>query len=358
MNPSSTIKIESLEIGKSNFVYFIADIAANHDGDLNRAKDLIYLAKESGAHAAKFQHFLAKDIVSDRGFQDLGKQQSHQSSWKKSVFDTYKTYETNRSWTLELVETCQKAGIHFMTTPYDFEATETLKAYVPAFKIGSGDITWIDSIEHVASTKKPILIATGASSFEDVERAVESILKINSDIVLMQCNTNYVVDRNNFKYINLNVLKNYQLKWPGIITGLSDHTPGHSTVLGAVTLGARVVEKHFTDDNSREGPDHAFSMTPQTWKDMVGATEELLLALGDGIKQVEENELETSVLQRRCIRILKDKNPGEILQADDLKMLRPAPVGSLPPYQKDLVIGKPLLKKLSAGDCITLECVK
>ena len=358
MIPSQKIQINSFEIGKNNFVYFIADIAANHDGDLNRAKDLIYLAKESGAHAAKFQHFLAKDIVSDKGFQDLGKQQSHQASWKRSVYDTYKAYETDRLWTLELFETCQKVGIDFMTTPYDFEAIEALESYVPAFKIGSGDITWIDSIEKIASTHKPIMLATGASSFEDVKMAVENILKINSDIVLMQCNTNYVIDRNNFKYINLNVIKHYQLRWPGIITGLSDHTPGHSTVLGAVTLGARVVEKHFTDDNSREGPDHAFSMTPETWKDMVSATEELLLALGDGVKRVEENELETSVLQRRCIRILTDKNPGEFLHASDLKMLRPAPIGSLPPYKKDAVIGKKLTKKLCEGDCVTLECIE
>ena len=151
-------------------------------------------------------------------------------------------------------------------------------------------LSWIEFIEYISKLHKPIMLATGASTLDDVKRAMDIIIKYNSNIVIMQCNTNYTADINNFKSINLNVLNKYNELYEGIVLGLSDHTLGHSTVLGAVTLGARVIEKHFTDDNTRKGPDHKFAMNPITWKDLVDRTRELELALGDGIKRVEDNE--------------------------------------------------------------------
>ena len=132
--------------------------------------------------------------------------------------------------------------------------------------------------------KKPVILATGASTLKDVDRAVKEIFKSNKDICLMQCNTNYTAENNNFNHINLNVLKTFKKRYPKIILGLSDHTFGHSTVLGAITLGARMVEKHFTDNNNREGPDHKFSMNPKSWKDMVDRSRELENSLGSGKK--------------------------------------------------------------------------
>ncbi len=126
----------------------------------------------------------------------------------------------------------------------------------------------------------------------------------------MQCNTNYTGSKENFKYVNLNVLKTYAAMYPDLILGLSDHTPGHAAVLGAVALGARVVEKHFTDDNLREGPDHAFALDPIAWADMVENTRQLEMALGSADKSVAENEQETVVLQRRCLRAAVDIRPA------------------------------------------------
>ena len=122
----------------------------------------------------------------------------------------------------------------------------------------------------------------------------ETLLKNNREICLLQCNTNYTGSLENFKYINLNVIKSFSLMYPGIPLGLSDHTPGHTTVLGAIALGARVIEKHFTDDCSRIGPDHSFAMDPSTWVAMVEASREMEYALGDGVKRVELNEIETA----------------------------------------------------------------
>ena len=134
-----------------------------------------------------------------------------------------------------------------------------------------------------------------------------------------------------------------------MVLGLSDHTPGHAAVLGAVTLGARVVEKHFTDDNDREGPDHAFSLNPLTWRDMVERTRELELALGDGVKRLEPNEADTIVVQRRCVRLARDVEAGETLTAGDLQVLRPAPAGALAPYELDAAVGRRMAVAKPAG---------
>ncbi|MGD9639201.1 MAG: N-acetylneuraminate synthase family protein [Alphaproteobacteria bacterium] len=346
------IFIKKRKISIASPSYFIADIAANHDGDLERAKDLIYLAAEAGADAAKFQHFKANTIVSDFGFKKLGSQLSHQNNWEKSVYETYEDASLNIDWTPVLEETCQKAGIDFFTSPYSIDLIDAVDKYVPAYKIGSGDITFIEVVEHIAQKNKPVFLACGASSMEDVTRAVAAVEKYNKDIILMQCNTNYTASIENYKYINLNVLNSFKEKFPNIVLGLSDHTFGHATVLGAIALGARVIEKHFTDNNSRKGPDHKFSMNPLTWKEMVERSRELEAALGDGIKVVENNEKDTVVLQRRCLRLTRDVKAGDQLAKDDLEALRPAPEGSFEPYKLDELIGKTMLTSKPKGDAV------
>jgi N-acetylneuraminate synthase len=351
-NINSTVRILDRVIGENEPVYFIADLAANHDGDLERAKDLIFMAKEAGADAAKFQHFSAETIVSDVGFQALGNQISHQASWKKSVFDVYKSASLNLDWTPILADTCLKAGIAFMTSPYDFNLVDHVDSYIPAFKIGSGDITWIEIIEYIAQKNKPVLLATGASSLDEVVHAVNAAIAINPDLVLMQCNTNYTASLDNFKYINLNVLKTYRDLFPKLILGLSDHTPGHATVLGAVALGARVIEKHFTDNVTRSGPDHRFSMDPSSWLEMVERTRELEQALGGGIKAIEENEKETSVVQRRSIRLSRDLDGNSIIDNSDLIALRPCPVDAISPEHIKSIAGRRLRHPKKSGDYI------
>lgn len=350
--PNSKFKIENHIIGHNQPTYFIADIAANHDGDQARATDLIYLAKEAGADAAKFQHFSAATIVSDYGFKNLGGQMSHQANWKKGVFKVYQDAALNPDWTGLLKKTCQKAGITFLTSPYSFELVESVDSFVEAYKIGSGDITWTQIIEYMARKKKPLLLSTGASELSEVKTAMQSVLKITPDVCLMQCNTNYTASLENFKYINLNVLKTYQREFPGVILGLSDHTPGHASVLGAVALGARVIEKHFTDDNNRIGPDHQFAMNPQSWNEMVLRTRELELAMGDGIKLIEENEKDTVIVQRRSIRVRQDLKKGETIKAGMLEVLRPCPRDAYNPSELNLVVGQKINRDIEKGDYI------
>ena len=343
------IQIGKHQIGDNYPTYFIADIAANHDGDLTRARALIKLAADAGANAAKFQNFNAPKIVSDYGFSHMDGQVSHQASWGKSVFEVYKDASIPFEWTPILKETCDEAGIDYFSSPYDFEAIDMLDPYVPAYKVGSGEIDWIEAVERMARFGKPILLATGASTICDVQRAVHAVLAINPQLVLMQCNTNYTASPENFAHIHLRVLNTYRSMFPEAVLGLSDHTFGHTTVLGAITLGARVIEKHFTDDNARIGPDHKFAMNPRTWREMVDATRELESALGSGDKFVCENESETVLIQRRCLRAARDIRSGETFTRQMIDVLRPAVHNAILPPDINKVIGARALSDLPEG---------
>lgn len=342
-------------IGVDQPTYFIADIAANHDGDLERAKTLMTRAKNAGADCAKFQHFRAEHIVSDYGFKALGGQQSHQATWQKSVFEVYQDASLPWSWTAELAEHAQQIGIEFMSAPYDLEAVDHLESFINAYKVGSGDVNWIEELDYIADKGKPVIIATGAATLADVERAITVLRTAGVPIVLMQCNTNYEGTIENIHHVNLRVLSQYQQMFPDVTLGLSDHTPGHVTVLGAVALGARVIEKHFTDDTSRIGPDHSFSMDPVTWRAMVDDTRMLEAALGDGQKKIEDNEALTVVLQRRCVRASRDLPAGTVLTRQDLVVLRPAPVDAVPAHEIDGLIGRTLAFDLVAGQDVRLS---
>lgn len=336
-----------------NALYFIADIGANHNGSLDKALELIHLAKDAGADAAKFQNFQAGKIVSQKGFESLKGQMAHQSKWKKSVFEVYEDASIDKQWTKRLKEECDAVGIDYFTSPYDFESVDLVDPYVELYKIGSGDISWLEIIDYIIDKGKPVLIATGASTMEDVARVMDMALAKTNELVLMQCNTNYTGSLENFKYTNLNVLKEFAWKYPSVMLGLSDHTPGHATTLGSIALGARVIEKHFTDNNNQEGPDHGFAMNPQTWRDMVDRSYELLYSLGDGVKRVEENELTSQVVQRRSIRAVNDLKEGTKLTAEDLIVLRPIPEDGLPPYMMEEILGKELKKPILAGEHLT-----
>jgi sialic acid synthase SpsE len=349
------IKLGNRLIGKSEPLYFIADIGANHDGSLNKALKLIELAKEAGADAAKFQNFEAEKIVSRKGFESLGTQIGHQSDWKKSVFDVYKDASISQDWTPLLKKKCDEVGIDYFTSPYDFQSVDHVNEYVDFYKIGSGDITWLEIVKFIALKNKPVMIATGASDMIDVVRVMNTLESYTSNIVLMQCNTNYTLEKDKYKFVNLNVLKTFSQRFPDAILGLSDHTIGHATVLGAIALGAVVIEKHFTDDNNNEGPDHKFAMNPNSWREMVDNANVLYNSLGNGIKTVEFNEENAKIVQRRCLRASCDLSVGSKLTIKDFEVLRPIPEDGIPPYKIDDLIGRELIAPICMGEHFTFK---
>jgi len=341
-------KINNTKVGNNSPVYFVADIAANHNGSLKKAKELIKLCSEAGANAAKFQHFKANTIVSDLAFKKMHDHNTHQSSWKKTVFETYSDASIGIEWCKELKKTCEENNIDFFTSTYDLSYVDEVYEYICAYKIGSGDITWLEIIEKIAKKNKPVLLATGASNIEEVKRAVQIIKKHNSQLVLMQCNTNYTGnDEENISNLNLNVLHTFKKMFPELVLGLSDHTLSNLSVISSVSIGAKVIEKHFTDKNDQEGPDHKFSLNPTTWKKMVETTRILEKSLGDGEKKVENNEKSSIIVQRRSVCAKVELKAGQVLNYDNLICLRPKPSGAVCASELDKFIGRKLkIKKL------------
>jgi N-acetylneuraminate synthase len=347
------VTIGNRRIGPGEPLYFVADIGANHDGSLDRAYRLIELAAEAGADAAKFQNFVAPRIVSRRGFEELGGQIAHQSAWGKPVYDVYRDAGLPEDWTPLLATRCREAGIDYFTSPYDIATVDAVDPFVPAYKIGSGDITWLEIVRHIAGKGKTVLLATGASDDVDVDRAMAVLRERAAGVVLMQCNTNYTADPANLRHVNLAVLDRWRGRHPDVVLGLSDHTSGHLAVCAAVALGARVFEKHFTDDSSRTGPDHAFAMTPASWRAMVEAARATDAALGDGVKRVEDNEREAAVVQRRALRFARDLPAGHRIGPGDVVATRPCPLEGLPPYRIDDVLGRDLAVAVDTDSLVT-----
>lgn len=347
------IKIGNRMIGANYPTYIIAEIGANFDGNIERAKKLIDAAKECGADCAKFQTFTAEKIVSDVGFRKMTLHGVH-GSWGRSVYDVFKDVEFPHKWHKEISDYCKKVDIDFSTSPYDKEAVELCcELDVPFIKLGSGDITWLSMLEYIAKKGKPMMLATGDATISEIDEAIRTILSTgNNQLVLMQCVTNYP---SKLESANIRVIESYQ-KMYNIITGYSDHSPGSVVALGAVALGARVIEKHFTLDKTLKGPDHPHSMNPDEFKFMVKSIRELEKSLGSSFKQVVEEEAETVYVQRRGLCAKSAIEEGAVIRASDIDVLRPA-LGIQPKYE-NIITGKIANKRIAKGEPIYWEDIK
>ena len=337
-------------VGHDHPTYFIADIGANFDRNLEKAKELALAAKEAGADVVKFQSFLADKIVSGVSFAKMRLKGIH-GTWQKPIDQIFKEAEFPREWHKELFDYCKKIGVTFSSSPYDVEAVDLLDELgVDFFKIGSGEITWHEMLQYIARKGKPMILSTGDSTLAEVDEAVRAIEATgNRNLILLQCITNYP---SKIESANINVLKTYETAFH-IITGYSDHTPGDIVVLGSVALGGRVVEKHFTLSKKDAGPDHPHSMEPKEFRQMVERVRLLEKALGSARKEVVEEEAETVIVQRRSLHVARDLPKGHVVRKDDIIELRPA-VG-IPPNHKEYVIGKRLASDLKAREALHWE---
>jgi pseudaminic acid synthase len=347
MNFANKFNIGSRKIGEGASTYFIAEIGANFDGNLKLAKKYALEAKKIGADCAKIQTFTAKKIVSREAFSKMKLKGVH-GSWKRPVDEVFREVEFPHAWHKEFFEYCWSIGITPSTAAYDKEAVDLVnKLGIEFYKIGSGDITWLEMVEYIARKGKPVVLATGASTLAEVDEAVRTIAKTgNRKLVLLQCITNYP---SKFESANINVLKTYQEAF-GAIVGYSDHTPGDTVALGAIALGAKVIEKHITFDRRNKGPDHPHSMTFDEFHAMIRRTRELEQAMGTSIKDVVAEEAETVIVQRRSLTAAKRISKGEKITKAAIIELRPA-LG-IPPKFKEAIIGKRANKTLKQGSPI------
>lgn len=346
-NFPKVIKIGERLVGAGQPTYFIADIGANFDNNLEKAKRLALSAKEAGADVVKIQSFFADKIVSGPSFAKMQLKGIH-GTWKKPIDEIFKEVEFPRDWHKELADYCKSIGVGFTSSPYDFEAVDLLDNIgVEFFKIGSGEITWLEILEYIAKKGKPMILATGDSTLAEVDEAVRAIENTgNNNLILLQCITNYP---SKIESANINVLKTYQKAY-NIITGYSDHSPGDVVVLGSVALGGKVIEKHFTLNKQDQGPDHPHSMEPAEFKQMVQKVRLLEKAMGTSRKDVVEEESETVIVQRRSLHAKRDIMAGEKIKREDIIELRPA-VGILPKY-KEIVIGRKAKNSIKAREAM------
>lgn len=339
------ILLGSKIIGESHPTYFIAEIGANFDGNLEKAKKLIDAAKKAGADCAKFQTFSTPKIVSEKGFSRMHLKGVH-GSWGRTVSEVFKDAEFPIKWHQEVANYCKEIGIDFSTSPYFKEAVDLcVDLDVPFIKIGSGDITWLEMLDYIARKGKPVMLATGDATMSEIDEAVRVIEATgNKNFVLMQCITNYP---SKIESANVNVLKTYQSAFD-VLTGYSDHAPGHVVALSSVVLGGRVIEKHFTLNKKDSGPDHPHSMEPNDFKFMVDSIREVERAMGSSRKEVVAEEGETVYVQRRCLYAKNSLKKGHIMTEDDIDVLRPA-LG-IPPKFKQIIIGKACKENIDAGE--------
>jgi len=347
-------------IGAGHPVYIIAEVGSNFDGDLERAKMLARLAKEAGADAYKIQNFLASKIVSQKGFDGL--KLAFQSKWDKPVVEVYKKAEFPREWVKELAKYCREIGIDFFSSPYDKEAVDLLDEIgVPAFKFGAGEIDNVEFLAYAAKKGKPMIISCGACTLEDVQRAVKAVTDAgNNQIILLQCITNYpspIADANLKAMVTLKNMFGFEVGYSDHTTskagGGDDPLEGITVPLAAVALGGVVIEKHFTDDITRKGPDHPFALPIGTLKKMVDAIRALEKAMGSGEKKIENSEVETVVIQRRGIYAKETIKEGEKISSDRIEFLRPA-LFLRPPQAKD-ILGRQSKRTIMAGEPIKLD---
>lgn len=330
--------------------YFIAEIGFNHEGSLKRAKALVNLAAKAGADAAKFQHIRAAELGSRNGFDRFYGLADHQTQHRKHAMEAYKEVEIPLAWTEILRDECHASGLDFITAPYNTSDIEYLAAYVDAFKVGSGDFAWIEKNRELISTGKPVLLACGASDLANVVKVMGSINSHYHQICLMQCNSSYIGGDGNLPYLNLNTIKTFRSLWPGVTVGLSDHTRALSVPVAARALGATVFERHFTDDNTREGADHRVALNASEFSEMVETMRSIEDALGDGIKKIEQNERVGSMTQRRALRVSRNVKSGQMLSREDISILRPWMEGCFLASDLDSIVGMRLALDVSEGE--------
>lgn len=314
-SPAARIKIGSRVVGPGRPAYLIAEIGSNHDGSLDRARALIEACAKAGADAVKFQSFTADGLYIPKTREKDG--------WKEHpVWKALRKFELPIDWIPALAECARKNRVDFMSTPFEPRAVEALEQVgSPAYKIASGDMTHTALIRLAARTRKPVLIATGTGELAEARKAVETVLAAgNRQVGVFHCVSLYPP---RYDEMNLRAVATLGREF-GCPTGLSDHTPGHDMVLGAVALGATLVEKHVTDDRSRPGPDHPYALLVDEFAALVKAVRTLESALGNGIKHAVEREVPEKTGARRGLYAARAISKGERIDASMVKTVRPA----------------------------------
>ena len=325
-------------------VLIIAEAGVNHNGDMLKAKQLIDVAKNANVDYVKFQSFKASKLVSPTA-QKADYQIKNTGNENDSQYVMLKNLELSHADHLELISYCKQKNIKFLSTAFDVEGVNYLNDLgLDIFKIPSGEITNFPYLRAIAQTKKPIILSTGMADIIDIETAIKVFLNFGvkkEQITVLHCNTEYPTP---MKDVNLKAMNSIG-KFFDVNIGYSDHTLGIEVPIAAVALGAKVIEKHFTLDNTMPGPDHKASIEPVALEAMVLAIRNIEKAIsGDGIKRRSSSEKKNINIARKSIHLLKDLSAGTVISEFDIIPLRPG--DGISPMEWDTVIGKTIVKDI------------
>lgn len=348
MKFNDSFQIGNFTISEVSPVFIIAEAGVNHNGDITIAKRLIDVAVEAGADAVKFQSFITEELILDNV--EKATYQKETTERAESQFNMLKKLEFAVENMKILKSYCQEKNILFLTTPFDEKSLELLDDLdLEAYKISSTDTTNIGFIRKVAKKGKPVILSTGMCYMDEIEKAVQTIADINPNVVLLQCTSNYPVKANE---VHLNVIKTFKKRF-NMIVGFSDHTPSIGASPYAVTMGAKVVEKHFTLDKEMEGPDHRASLDPEELAAYIKEIRTVEQYLGNADKLPTESEKNTRNRLQKCLVAATTIKKGQAFNDNNIVAKRTGGKG-ISGLDYDAVIGKIAQRDFSKNEIIEL----
>jgi len=343
-----TLTIGSHEIGDHTPCYVIAEIGHNHQGNLEKARELFREARLAGAHAVKLQKRDNRTLYTRAAYE---KPYDNENSFGATYGEHREFLEFGLREYRELQAYAAELNLDFFSTAFDIASADFLHGLnVPAYKIASGDLKSTPLLKHVARFGKPIIISTGGATLDDVQRAYDTIMPINPQLAILQCTAGYPAA---FEELDLRVISTYRERFADVVIGFSSHDNGIAMPVAAYMLGSRIVEKHFTLNRASKGTDHAFSLEPVGLRKLVRDLDRTFKAMGDGHKKVYESERAPILKMGKSLVVAHDLPVGHVLGPEDIVMKSPA--GGIPPYQLDSVLGRVTLRALYADDFLSFE---
>jgi N-acetylneuraminate synthase/sialic acid synthase len=328
--------------------YVIAEIGQNHQGEVEKAKQLFLSAKQCGADAVKLQKRDNRSLYTRAMYESP---YDNENSFGPTYGEHREALEFNREEYAELQRYSKEIGITLFATGWDYPSVDMLaELEMPAYKVASGDLTNTPLLKYIAKLGKPMIVSTGGGSIEDIQRAYDAIMPINTQLCILQCVALYPIEPED---MNLRVIETLRSRFPDITVGLSDHQDGIAMSVMAYALGARVVEKHFTLHRSWKGTDHAFSLEPIGMQKLVRDLHRARLALGSSEKVRLPAENKALFKMSKKLVAAHELPAGQVLRAEDIAIKSPG--DGLPPYEWDKVLGQKTLRSFQADEGFTFE---